>query len=170
MRLGSPQKELFLGIRVIQFRRQRLVLVELLSSLCYQRRGANFRDELRLSAPRWVRLRAYRRPAALGGLVYPELKGPELIVVDGDDISANTANSADLLLLAAPTTLPNDVTRDIALLTSHRGLSRARKVKAQRLQSAVARTESRRNTGRPVESVSHFTARDLLHRFCIQRI
>ena len=166
MRLGSPQKELFLGIRVIQFRRQRLVLVELLSSLCYQRRTVTsfvYRHRDGFVFGLIVAL-------LLGGLVYPELKGPELIVVDGDDISANTANSADLLLLAAPTTLPNDVTRDIALLTSHRGLSRARKVKAQRLQSAVARTESRRNTGRPVESVSHFTARDLLHRFCIQRI
>jgi hypothetical protein len=143
-----------------------LVLVELLSSLCYQRRTVTsfaYRHRDGFIFGLMVAL-------LLCGLVYPELKGPELIVVDGDDISPDTANSADLLLLAAPTTLPNDVTRDIALLTSHRGLSRARKVKTQRLQSAATRTESCRNTGRPVESVSHFTARDLLHRFCIQRI
>jgi len=105
----------------------------------------------------------------LCGLVYTELKVPELSAIDNDDISADTANAADLLSLAAPTPLAGEVTKDIALV-SHHGLSRCRKIKAQRFQSSVTRIERCNNVGRPVESVSHSTARDLLHQFCIQRI
>src|ERR1700719_4914638 len=74
---------------------------------------------------------------------------PELTAVDDDDLSngsltlasnceaSGTADAADFLSLAAPTTLTDDVTKDIALQMSHRGLSRTRKVKALRFQDTV---------------------------------
>jgi hypothetical protein len=109
------------------------------------------------------------------GLVYLELQVPELTAIDYDisngsfALGSNTAD-ADSLSLSAAVDLTEDVTKDIALAMSHRGLSRARKVKAQRLRNATIRTESCRNAGRPFESLSLFTARDLLHQLCIQRI
>jgi hypothetical protein len=118
----------------------------------------------------------------LCGPVYLELQVQGLTAIDDDYVSngsfsllsdckvSGTADAAAFLSLAAPTTFTDDVTKDIALPMSHRGLSRARKAKTQRLQNAVTRIESCRNTGRPVESISHFTPRDLLHRLCIQRI
>jgi hypothetical protein len=45
-----------------------------------------------------------------------------------------------------------------------------RKSLAVQPRSLPARIERCRNGGRPDESVSHSTARDLLHQFCIQRI
>jgi hypothetical protein len=105
----------------------------------------------------------------LCALVYTELIVPELSAIDNDDISADTANAADLLSLAAPTPITGEVTKDIAL-PSHHGLSRSRKIKAQRFQSTVTRIERCDNVGRPVATVSHSTVRDLLHQFCIQRI
>jgi len=79
-------------------------------------------------------------------------------------------SSQSAMSRAAPAALTDHVTKDIALPMSHRRLSRPRKVKAQRLESTVTCTESCRNGGRLVESASHSTARDLLHRLCIQRI
>lgn len=111
----------------------------------------------------------------LCGLVYLELQVPELTAIDYDisngsfALGSNTAD-ADSLSLSSAVGLTDDVTKDIALAMSHRGLSRARKVKAQRRRNATIRTESYRNTRRPVESLSLFTARDLLHQLCIQRI
>jgi hypothetical protein len=140
--------------------------VELLSLLCYQRQTVTSFIYRRRGGFVFALIVAL----LLCGLVYPELKVSELNAIDNDDISADTANAADLLSLAAPTALPHDVTKDIALLTSHRGLSRARKVKAQRLQTIVTHTERCRHAGRPVESLSHCTASELLHRLCIQRI
>lgn len=111
----------------------------------------------------------------LCGLVYLELQVPELTAIDHDISNASFApgsntTDADSLSLSAAAGLADDVTKDIALAISHRGLSRARKVKAQRLQNATIRTESCRNAGRPVELLSDFTTRDLLHQLCIQRI
>ena len=118
----------------------------------------------------------------LCGLTRLELQVPELTAVDDDDISncpltlassceaSGTADAADFLSLAAPTALTDDVTKDIALPMSHRGLSRTRKVNAQRFQDTVTRTESCRNGGAPIESVSDSAPRDHLHRLCIQRI
>ena len=118
----------------------------------------------------------------LCGPVYLELQVQGLTAIDYDYISngsftllsdckvSGTADAADFLSLAAPTTFTDDVAKDIALPMSHRGLSRARKVKAQQVRRAITRTESCRNGGRPVESVSHSSARDLLRRLCIQRI
>jgi hypothetical protein len=118
----------------------------------------------------------------LCSLAFLEVQVPELTAVDDDDVSngsltlasnyeaAGAAHAADFLSLAAPTTLAADFTKDIALPMSHRGVSLARKVKAQRLQSIVTRTESCRDGGRPVGSVPRPTARDLLHQLCIQRI
>jgi hypothetical protein len=111
----------------------------------------------------------------LCGLVYLELQVPELTAIDHDISNASFApgsstTDADSLSLSAAVGLTDDVTKDIALAMSHRGLSRARKVKAQRLRNATMRTESCRNTGRPVELLSDFTARDLLHQLCIQRV
>jgi hypothetical protein len=153
-----------------------LVLVELLSSLWYQRQTVTsffnrHRDGFVFGLIVGV---------LLCGLVYLEVQVPELTAVD--DVSngsltlapsnceaAGTANAADLLSLAAPTALTDDVTKDIALPTSHRGLSRTRKVNAQRFQDTVTRTESCRNGGAPIKS-SDSAPRDLLHRLCIQRI
>lgn len=111
----------------------------------------------------------------LCGLVYLELQVPELTAIDYDisngsfALGSSTAD-ADSLSLSAPVGLTDDVTKDIPLAMSRRGLSRTRKVKAQRLRNATIRTESCRNTGRPFELLSDFTARDLLHQLCIQRI
>jgi hypothetical protein len=141
------------------------VLIELLSLLCYQTQTVTrfvYRQRHGFVVALIVAL-------VLCGLVYTELKVLELNAIDNDDISADTANAADLLSLAAPTVLLHDVAKDIALLTSHRGLSRAR-VKAQRLQTIVTPTESCRKGGRPIGSLSHCTASERLHRLCIQRI
>jgi hypothetical protein len=155
-----------------------LVLVELLSSLCYHRQTVTSFVNRNRDGFVFGLIVAL----LLCGPVYLELQIQGLTAIDYDYISngsftllsdckvSGTADAADFLSLAAPTTFTDDVAKDIALPMSHRGLSRARKVKTQRLQSTVTRTESCRNTGRPVESVSHFTARDLLHRLCIQRI
>ena len=111
----------------------------------------------------------------LCGLVYLELQVPELTAIDYDisngsfALGSSTAD-ADSLSLSAPVGLTDDVTKDIPLAMSRRGLSRTRKVKAQRPRNATIRTESCRNTGRPFELLSDFTARDLLHQLCIQRI
>ena len=110
----------------------------------------------------------------LCGLVYLELQVPELTAIDHDISNAfapgSSTTDADSLSLSAAVGLTDDVTKDIALAMSHRGLSRARKVRAQRLRNATIRTESCRNTGRPLELLSDFTARDLLHQLCIQRV
>jgi len=141
------------------------VLIELLSLLCYQTQTVTrfvYRQRHGFVVALIVAL-------LLCGLVYTELKVPELNAIDNDDISADLANAADLLSLAAPTALTDDVTKDIALPTSHRGLSRTRKVNAQRFQDTVTRTESCRNGGAPIKS-SDSAPRDLLHRLCVQRI
>jgi hypothetical protein len=162
----------------VQCRRQWLVLVELLSSLWYQRQTVT------------SFVNRHRNGFVFGlivilllcGLTRLELQVPELTAVDDDDISncpltlasnceaSGTADAADFLSLLAPTALTDDVTKDIALPMSHRGLSRTRKVNAQRFQDTVTRTESCRNGGAPIESVSDSAPRDLLHRLCIQRI
>jgi hypothetical protein len=146
------------------------LIVELPWSLCYQRR----------TVTRFVNQHRYRLVfgilvVLLCGLVYLGLHIPELTAIDYDisnDAFAlgSSADDADSLSHSAAVGLTDDVTKDIALAMSHRGLSRARKVKAQRLRNATIRTESYRNTGRPVELLSDFTARDLLHELCIQRI
>jgi len=148
------------------------LIVELPSSLCYKTRTVTafvnqHRNRLVFGMLVFV---------LLCGLVYLELQVPELTAIDYDisngsfALGSNTADAADFLSLSAAVGLTDDVTKDIALAMSHRGLSRARKVKAQRLRNATVRTESCRNTGRLVESLSLFTARDLLHQLCIQRI
>jgi len=153
-------------------------LVELLSSLWYQRQTVTsfvYRHRNGFVFGLIVAL-------LLCGLARLELQFPELTAVDDDDIAtgsltlassceaSGTADAADFLSLAAPTTLTDDVTKDIALQMSHRGLSRTRKVKALRFQDTVTLAESCRNGGRPIEPVSDSTPRDLLHRLCIQRI
>lgn len=118
----------------------------------------------------------------LCGLACLELQIPELAAIDDDDVSnvsltladskceaGSMVGAADLLSIAARTAPADDVANHLAL-PFHRGLSRARKVKAQRFQSTVRPVEKCRNGGRPVESVSHSRARDLLYQFCIQRI
>ena len=141
------------------------VLIELLSLLCYQTQTVTrfiYRQRDGFIFALIVAL-------LLCGLVCTDLKVPELNAIDNDDISADTANAADLLSLAAPTPLTGEVTKDIAL-PSHHGLSRSRKIKAQRFQSTVTRMERCDNVGRPVATVSHSTVGDLLHQCCIQRI
>ena len=108
----------------------------------------------------------------LCGFVYLEPQSPELTAIDSDALAlvSSTPDAADLPSISAPAVLPDDVTKDIALATTHRGLSRLRKVKERRSLSTITRAESWRDDGRPVGSASCFTSRDLLRRHCIQRI
>jgi len=108
----------------------------------------------------------------LCGFVYLEFRAPGLTAIDGDSfaIVSSTADAADFPSLSAPTALTDDVTKDIALATTHRGLSRVRKVKERKSLSIITRAESWRDDGRPLGSASCCASRDLLHRLCIQRI
>jgi hypothetical protein len=108
----------------------------------------------------------------LCGFVYLELQSPELTAIDSDSFAlvSSTPDAADFPSLSAPTVLTDDVTKDIALATTHRGLSRIRKVKERRSLSTITRAESWRDDGRAVRSASCFTSRNLLRRLCIQRI
>jgi hypothetical protein len=147
----------------------------LLSSLCYQRQTVtsfvNHRNGfvfglmvvLLLCGPVYLALQVSNRAAV------DEVLDGALTLAEFNYQAAGTADAADSLSLAAPTPRADDVTKDIAL-PSHRGLSRTRKVKAQRFQASATPTESCRNGGRPIESVSPSTSRDLLYRLCIQRI
>ena len=104
------------------------------------------------------------------GLQVPDLTATDYDISNGSLALGSSTADADSLSLSAAASLTDDVTKDIALGMSHSGLSRARKVKTQRLRNATIRTESFRNTGRRVELLSDFTARNLLHQLCIQRI
>jgi hypothetical protein len=108
----------------------------------------------------------------LCGCVYLELQSPELTAIDSDSFAlvSSTADAAELPSISAPIVLTGDVTRHITLATTHRGLSRVRKVKECRSLSTITRAESWRDDGRAVGSASCFTSRDLLRRHCIQRI
>ena len=108
----------------------------------------------------------------LCGFVYLEPQSPELTAIDSDSFAlvSGTADAVDWPSISAPTVLTDDVTKDIALATTHRGLSRVRKVKERRSLSTITRAESWRDDGRAVGSASCFTSRDLLRRHCIQRI
>jgi len=108
----------------------------------------------------------------LCGFAYLELQSPELTAIDSDSFAlvSSTADAADFPSISAPTVLTGNVTKDIALATTHRGLSRVRKVKERRSLSTITRTESWRADGRAVGSAPCFTSRDLLRRLCIQRI
>ena len=108
----------------------------------------------------------------LCGCVYLELQSPELTAIDSDSFAlvSSTADAAELPSISAPIVLTGDVTKHIALATTHRGLSRVRKVKERRSLSTITRAESWRDDGRAVGSAPCFTSRDLLRRLCIQRI
>ena len=108
----------------------------------------------------------------LCGFVYLELQSQELTAIDSDSFAlvSGTADAVDWPSISAPTVLTDDVTKDIALATTHRGLSRVRKVKERRSLSTITRAESWRDDGRAVGSAPCFTSRDLLRRLCIQRI
>jgi len=142
--------------------------VELPSSLCYQRGSVmrffnRHRDKLVFGT--LVIL-------LLCGCVYLELQSPEPTAIDSNSFAlvSSTADAAELPSISAPTVLTGDVTKDIALATTHRGLSRVRKVKERRSLSTITRAEGWHDDGRAVGSASCFTSRDLLRRLCIQRI
>jgi hypothetical protein len=68
--------------------------------------------------------------------------------------------------------LADDTSNDFSAPYSTPEISSAivRKSFVIQLRALPARIERCRSGGQPVESVSHSTARDLLHQFCIQRI
>jgi hypothetical protein len=173
----SPSLGTFRGNRfTLESSRMRLVLVELLSSLCYQRQIVTSFVHRHLNGFIFGLIAT----VLLCGLASLQLQIPNLAA--SDDVShvwltladskweaGGTARAADWMSVAARTAPADDVANDVAL-PFHRGLSRARKIEAQRFQSTVRRVAKCRNGGRPVESVAHSPKRDLLYQFCIQRI